>query len=339
MSECSLVVERMPELLTEALAPVERELTHQHIEQCPSCEQEWLALREAWKTMGDVSDVPAPPQVRARFLDEVAAMTGDNNVVLFRPRHPIYRRFAQAAAVAVLVGGSFYAGHRATPAQPVRLQESPAVVNNVTPVSYSIAESRVVPSNQLSPEIQGRPRIQNVQFVKGEGGTPDGVAVSFDVTSHVTITGKRNDPSLVGLLSYVLQNQEHPSIGRSRAMEWVKDTYADGGATSPEIVRALANVLKNDSHEGVRIKAVETLQSLPATMAPEARAALIDALQNDPNPAVRIKAVDALAKLAKSNGSLDAAAVDMLRQKAAQDDENPYVRVKAAEALGQINFQ
>lgn len=339
MSQCSLVIERMPELLTEALAPVDRELAHQHIERCPSCEQEWLALRDAWKTLGDAPDAPVPPRVRARFLDEVSRMTGENNVIAFPARRHLVRRFAQAAAVAVLVGGSFYAGHRTSASEPVRLQETPAVVSNVTPVSYSIAESRVVPSNQLSPDIQGRPRIQNVQFMPGEGGAPDNVAVSFDVTSHVTITGKPNDPSLVGLLSYVLQNQEHPSIGRSRTMEWVKDTYADQGVPSPEIVRALAHVLKNDNHEGVRLKAIETLQSLPATLAPEARAALIDALQNDPNPAVRIKAVDALARLAKSGGSLDAAAVDMLKQKAAQDDENPYVRVKAAEALGQINFQ
>jgi len=108
---------------------------------------------------------------------------------------------------------------------------------------------------------------------------------------------------------------------------------------NPEITKALGNVLRNDTHEGVRIKAAETLTKLPATaMTPQdTRQALIDALKYDPNPAVRIKAVEALANLARSGAQLDASTLDTLRQKASQDDENVYVRVKAAEALSNIH--
>jgi HEAT repeat protein len=88
----------------------------------------------------------------------------------------------------------------------------------------------------------------------------------------------------------------------------------------------------------MRIRAVETLKTLPAT-GDSPRDALIEALRSDPNPAVRIKAVDALAKLAGSGATLDGTAVDTLRQKAAQEDENLYVRVKAAEALSKIRPQ
>ena len=62
---------------------------------------------------------------------------------------------------------------------------------------------------------------------------------------------------------------------------------------------------------------------------------LWNSLKSDPNPAVRIKAVEALAIIARS-GTLDAEAVDTLRQKASQNDENLYVRMKAAEALKNI---
>jgi HEAT repeat protein len=101
---------------------------------------------------------------------------------------------------------------------------------------------------------------------------------------------------------------------------------------------ALANVLRTDEHQGVRIKAAETLKSLQpsAASATNTREALIDALKSDPNPAVRIKAVEALAKLASSGAQLDAATLDTLRQKASQDDENAYVRMKAAEALSTV---
>jgi len=138
----------------------------------------------------------------------------------------------------------------------------------------------------------------------------------------------------VRLMAYVMENEDQMSPNRSRAIDWVKQAYTDPTNADPEIAQALAKVLRNDTHEGVRIKAVDTLKTLP-TMTGDTREALITALKNDPNPAVRIKAVDALAKLAAS-GQLDAAGVDTLRQKAMQDDENVYVRTKAAEALGKI---
>jgi HEAT repeat protein len=176
-----------------------------------------------------------------------------------------------------------------------------------------------------------------VRFLEAQSGSGD-VGIAFDITSHVTVTGKPEDKSLVNLLSYVLQNHDNPNLSKSDTIEWVRETYGSRGVADPAIVKALANVLKNDTHEGVRIKAVETLNDIPPASAPEARLALIEALRNDPNPAVRIKAIEALANLAKSGDSYDPATVDMLREKASQPDENLYVRVKAAEALSQINL-
>jgi HEAT repeat protein len=117
----------------------------------------------------------------------------------------------------------------------------------------------------------------------------------------------------------------------------VRQTYSDPAYADPEIARSLAKVLRNDEqHEGVRIRAIETLTTLPPSVASQTRDALIDALKSDPNPAVRIKAVEALANMTRAGATLDPAMVDTLRQKANQDDENLYVRVKAAEALSSI---
>jgi HEAT repeat protein len=196
----------------------------------------------------------------------------------------------------------------------------------------SLAETRTMDAEALSPEIEGRPDITNVQFVDADAGD-DQIGVAFDVTSRWTVTGNPRDKSMVRLLSYMLENEESMTP-RSSAMEWVRRTYSDPAYADPEIANALAKVLRNDSHEGVRIRAVETLTTLP--VATQTRDALIDALKSDPNPAVRLKAVEALAEMARSGEVLDAAMVDTLRQKASQDDENLYVRVKAAEALSQI---
>lgn len=332
MVDCNAVRESIPDLLTETLRGAEREDAHRHIEQCEHCRAEWAEYRGAWSAMGALREEAVPSGLRARFLAEADKLAPRRNVLEFRPRPAWQKWAAQAAGVAVLVGGSFFAG-KATQGNSF---ETPATVQRVTETPYSLTDRQIIPASAIQPRIQGNPAIRNIRFVEPVTGG-DEVEVSFDITSNVTVTGKPGDKSLVNLLSYVIQDQGYPTVSKSNAMEWVKQTYSTRTA-EPEIVKALANVLKNEPHEGVRIKAAETLRQMPPGNAPEARLALIEALKNDPNPAVRIKAIDALANMARSGDTLDAQTVDMLRRKAEQDTENPYVRVKAAEALSQIDL-
>jgi hypothetical protein len=340
MAECSAVNESMPLLLTESLDVTRREATHQHIETCAVCSAEWNAYRETWAVMGDLPEVEVPPGVKARFLER-AGVTADRprNVLSFRQR-PAFRWIAQAAAVAVLVGGGYFAGVKKTdttiPTTGARVER----VGEFLPVAatsrpYSLAETRVVDADTLSPEIQGRPNITNLQFIDADA-TDEKIAVSFDVTSRWTVNGSPRDKSMVRLLSYMLEN-DAAMAPRSNTLEWVRQTYSDPAYADPEIAHSLAKMLNNDSqHEGVRIRAIETLTTLPPAVASQTRDALIEALKSDPNPAVRIKAVEALANMTRAGATLDPAMIDTLRQKAYQDDENQYVRVKAAEALSNI---
>jgi hypothetical protein len=345
MPECSAVTDSMPLLLTESLDSERRELAHQHIESCAMCSDEWNAYKETWTVMGDLPEVEVPVRVRAAFLERVgiapATTELPKNVVPFH-RKPAFKWVAQAAAVAVLVGGGYFAGDR----NADRIATTDATINDVTPITrvstnrstgqtpMALSETRVLDANALSPVIEGRPNISNIQFVDDNAADGD-VAVSFDVTSRWTVNGNPRDKSMVRLLSYMLEN-EAEMTPRSNTLEWVRQTYSNPQYADPEIANALAKVLRNDSHEGVRIRAVDTLTTLPPTVGSQARDALIEALKSDPNPAVRIKAVEALANMARNGQTLDPAMVDTLRQKAMQDDENPYVRVKAAEALGSI---
>ena len=334
MAHCDLLTENLPLLLTESLDPARRELTHQHIEGCAACSREWSAYKDTWSLLEQLPEVPMPAGAKARFLARLSpAAAVPSTVVPFR-RRPATRWLAQAAAVAVIAGGGYYAGNRT---QPIRLQPTAASISSIQPVAYSIAESRVLPASAMSPNIEGRPDIQNLQFVPAVAGD-DKIGLGFDITSHVTVTGHPNDKSMVRLLRYVLENEDRMSPSRSRAIDWVRATYSRPGA-DPEIAAALANVLRNDEHQGVRIKAAETLNNLGSAMPSDTRDALIEALKSDPNPAVRIKAVEALARVLRSGGELDAEALNTLRQKASQGDENVYVRVKAAEALGSIHPQ
>lgn len=337
MAECSALIEMMPLLLTESLDPAQRERTHQHIESCAECAAEWSAYRETWRVMDDLPVVEVPARVRDRFLAAagIAAEPAKSNVVPFQ-RRPAFKWIAQAAAVAVLVGGGWYAGRGTAPA----FDERPATITGVTPIAatpinaLSIAETRVVDANAMSPEIEGRPNIANVQCRDCDASDSE-ISLEFDITSRWTVTGNPKEKSMVRLVSYMIEN-EAAITPRSSTLEMVRQAYSNPASANPEIASALAKVLRNDEHEGVRIRAVDTLTNLPPSAASPTRDALIEALKSDPNPAVRLKAVEALAILAQSGTVLDAQEVDTLRRKATQPDENLYVRMKAAEALRSI---
>jgi hypothetical protein len=342
MSECSALRESMPLLLTESLDPVRRETTHQHIESCAVCGAEWDAYKETWSVLSELPEVDVPVRVKAKFLAAAGlapvAEAPVSNVVPFSRRKPV-RWLAQAAAVVVIAGGSYFVGSRteAPLTEPLAPRaEITGVSTNPNYMPVSLAETRVLDAGSLSPEIQGRPDIANVKFIDADAS--DGkIGVSFDVTSRWTVSGNPKDKSLVRLLSYMIEN-EGGKMPQSGAIEWVQRTYSDPANADPEIANALAKILSNDDqHAGVRLRAVETLSTMPSSSgSAETRQALMEALRNDPNPAVRMKAVQALANLTRSGEILDAATLDTLRQKAAQQDENVYVRVKAAEALSNI---
>jgi hypothetical protein len=341
MSECTVTRERMSLLLTESLGGREREDAFLHIEGCEDCGREWQGMRETWTLLGVDRDRPVPDRIRERFLASVGqpeVRRSEGRVLSFWQR-PATRWLAQAAAVAALAGTAYFAGHQTAGPGQAPLARSAEVVQQ--PSAFTLAASRIVPASSLAPEIDGAPAITNVRFIEN-AGRPGEVGVSFDLTSNVTVTGSPDERSFISLMAYLLQDRNNPSPSQSDTIQWVRQTYGSERKTDPAIVEALANVLRSDSHEGVRLKAIETLRTVQsadlAGHGDVARDALIDALRNDPNPAIRIKAVEALTNMLSGEGAFDALTIDTLREKASQSDENPYVRIKAAEALSQLSL-
>jgi hypothetical protein len=342
MSECTVTRERMPLLLTEALEGNEREVAYLHIEGCEACGIEWRMTRETWTLLGVDGDRPVPGRVRDRFLStfgQADAATRDGGQVVSFWRRPATRWLAQAAAVATLVGGAWFAGNRATDAPMVPMSRTAEVSRGSG--EFTLAASRVVPASALAPHIEGSPAIANVRFIEN-AGRPGEVGVSFDLTSNVTVTGSPDEKSFVSLMAYLLQDRSNPTPSQSEAIQWVRQTYGGERRTDPAIVTALANVLRSDSHEGVRLGAIETLRTVlskdPSGGGDAARDALIEVLKNDPNPAIRIKAVEVLTTMLSGEGGFESLTIETLRDKASQSDENPYVRIKAAEALSQLSL-
>src|SRR5260221_4558571 len=110
MSDCDAVRESMSLLLTESLGPAQRELTHQHIEQCPACTDEWVGYQSPWKLLEELPVIEPPSRLKERFLGEVFP-AAPRNVVPFH-RKAAFKWLAQAAAIVVIAGGAVFAGHR-----------------------------------------------------------------------------------------------------------------------------------------------------------------------------------------------------------------------------------
>ncbi|MDX1582986.1 MAG: hypothetical protein R3338_05225, partial [Thermoanaerobaculia bacterium] len=226
--------DRFPELLVESLEGEQRELAFRHIENCETCGPEWAATRETWRLLGVLPEVPVPSRVRANFeetIRELEASRAQKKIVPFR--RPAWHAWAaQAAAVILLVAASFFAGtllNEPDAEQGQRAFTEPATIRTIAP----IAEQMFVPASQLSPGIQGRPDIRNVNVFSEEGE----IGVTFDLTSTLTVKGQPGDESLVELISYVLQNGDNATHSRSEVIQWVKDTYSTSDA-EPELVEA-----------------------------------------------------------------------------------------------------
>src|SRR5207247_1454965 len=138
MSECDFMRESMPMLLTESLDPVRREHTHQHIEHCSLCSEEWALYQETWRTLEGLQEVEVPVRVKERFLAQIAPEPKHNNVVPFH-RRPALKWIAQAAAVVIIAGGAYFTGHRS---RAIDIPRTPATGASIQP--YSIAESPVL---------------------------------------------------------------------------------------------------------------------------------------------------------------------------------------------------
>src|SRR4051812_49698268 len=123
MAECSPMRESFPLLLTESLDAQARELTHQHIESCAECAEEWQGMKEAWRMMAELPELEPPARIRQRFLAEIGVAEKTSNVVPFH-RRPAGKWLSQAAAVAILPRGPFLGRHR-SPAGPPAPDKAP----------------------------------------------------------------------------------------------------------------------------------------------------------------------------------------------------------------------
>ena len=172
----------------------------------------------------------------------------------------------------------------------------------------------------------GAPEIRVMQ-VAIPATDKDSVAITYEQVRTVRLRGTLNDPEVSHVLARALVNGENAGV-RLRALEAVAST---GRPTREREMRAaLTLALTTDPNVGVRRQALDALRRM--TPDTGVRDALLQVLMHDTNPGMRIAAINVLDSL-RSNVALTDETTRSSLQKLVAGEDNMYVQVKARSIL------
>ena len=240
----------------------------------------------------------------------------------------------------VIAGGSYFAGHRIR-AGALRRRRRPSSACHVDLESSRTRSPRRASFRRacISPKIEGRPDIENVQFVDARAGD-DQIGARFDITlARDRHRAARPTRAWCACCRYVLENEDQlgaVALARHRlgARRRTPTRQRRSGDRQRAGQRAAQRRAPGRAHQGRR-DAEDA--AADAASASSTRDALIEALKSDPESGGAHQGRRGAGQAGpQRRAARRRRRVDMLRQKASQDDENLYVRVKAAEALSNI---
>jgi hypothetical protein len=258
------LIERM---LADEIEDGERDRLLAHAECCTSCRQ-FVELHH--RLLGPELELELPTDeeladVRGAVLNRIRAEAderagpGATNLLRMLWLRPAYAG-ALAAMLTVVLGAGVLIGWRSAPRPGAAALDPRVVLPDAERALYS-----------------------NVSLSEADGGT---MTVGFDVTRHVEMQRRREDPLVRELLVQSLLNE--PRLGaRLEAMSHAQQ-FRD-----PEVKQALILTLLNDPNQVVRQRALEILTSYESD--DEIQAAMIAVLRTEETIHLRLLALDLLA--------------------------------------------
>jgi hypothetical protein len=169
-------------------------------------------------------------------------------------------------------------------------------------------------------------RITNIRALQ-DGDGADMVEFAVEATRVEHVRGRTDDPSIQKVLAKALVDGENAGVRIRAASSVASAAFTPGEG---EIRAALILAVRADSNDGVRKVALDALRRFPPDR--EIRDLLLDVLLHDPNPGLRIAAINTLDSLQIRGYLPDAHMREALRDQL-QTDDNPYIRVKAKSIL------
>lgn len=187
-------------------------------------------------------------------------------------------------------------------------------------------------ASQIDPFSDQGIQVSNVRFQETDPVTGE-VELSFDAARHFQISGRVTDSRIQKLLAYALVNEQNPGV-RLRAVNAIQSDRSQNGMT--EVQRALLAAVKTDGNVAVRQRALQLLRQYAFT--PEVQETLLYVLKTDENPRLRIEAISSLEQALAEEQEANPNIVDALEDRA-QTDTNDYIRLRARAVLKEVLHQ
>jgi hypothetical protein len=328
---CETVREQFCVLLNDELAPEQRAVIEDHLDECDGCRMEFEKLH-AIHSLLEAREMQPPPgllaQCRANLRAEIARIeglpetgaetapvgAGAGNRGRGAAQRPSWREtlaawfsnssmsWQVAGALALLTVG-FFSGRLITGGGSAIPGSGGGAVLPATPASLS-ASPAYSQIRSIEPDSQGRLRIR-----------------VEEVREHV-IAGNMQDEAVRRLLLETVRASADPGL-RVESLEALAQTQGVK-PDSEDVKLTLLAAVKGDPNAGVRLKALEGLEDYSRDT--EVRRVLKEVLLRDDNPGVRIRAVDLLVEHKEDR------MVPVLQELLRKED-NSYVRLRCQTAL------
>jgi hypothetical protein len=288
--------ERMiPLLLYNELTERQVHELNEHLAACESCRKNLHSTRSLHSLLGrapsPVAQDAAIREARSEGFAAVRAASRRRRVFFPEPSAPTVR-WAFVAGSVVMLAATFFTGRLTAPVLPF--------------------------------SSEGDVRVTNIRLSGDAGRT---IEATFDLVKPVRVRGSIDDPQVQKVLASALVNAENPGV-RLRAVSGVAS--GDAMPADREVRAALMLAARKDPNDAVRKEALQAL--LRYAPGREIRDVLLEVLTHDPNAGLRIAAINGLDSLRLRGYGPDAAQLRSVR-KGVESEQNLYVRVRSRSIL------
>ena len=177
--------------------------------------------------------------------------------------------------------------------------------------------------------LQGDTRITNVKFIDQDASDGE-IEFTADAVKPIQIKGNINDPKIQNILTYSILYEKNPGVRLNAINAINTNTVKD----DKEIKSALITVAKYDTNLGVRREALKSLSSFPYDS--DVREALLYILLNDKNSSMRIEAITSLKVISEKGNGFNEDEISAFRENV-KKEENNYVKYQIKTVLGETN--
>lgn len=317
----------------EELDAAEEANVAEHVARCAKCAAALERERDLLHTLAENRVEPDPALLascRANLrdaLDREEESWWRRRIGALVPTNWMSPRPAWSAALLLLLG--FSAGifgprlmqHHSRPAVNAPAAPTPAALNSAS--NQDVTPANGTGSSALSALDLHSADVSGINVIPAGIGEPPQVELQMKTQRPVTLQGTVDDDNVKRVLMYVLKNSDRfdPDM-RINAVDLLRARTND-----PEVRSVLCQAVHTDRNTAVRLKALEALNGAEPQQL--VRQTLLDAL-NDQNPGVRIEAINTLQSMAASGKVVsDAHLLSVLRNRMLTDP-NTYIRMQSA---------